>query len=172
MAVRDRKTPCLDLLRHTRDGGVGIIEDLDRLSCRAMDQGLRRAERYSYREDDGLILEVHHHGGQQIDYLIRPRNLSNTGIGFIHGGFLHQGTPCVVILKTIAPGRMRVAARVARCRHVEGKIHEVGLEFVEPIDLGQILLPDQLHAEAVGGEEAAFAEAAVSVQLTGPAEQE
>ncbi len=168
MAVRERKTPCLDLLRHTRDGGVGVIEDLDRASGRAMDQGLRRMERYSYREDDGLVLEVHHHGGQQIDYLIRPRNLSATGIGFIHGGFLHQGTQCVVVLKTVAPGQMRVPARVARCRHVEGKIHEVGLEFIEPIDLGQVLLPDQMHTESAGNDFACAA--AVSVQLTGPAD--
>lgn len=100
----------------------------------------RREDRRRYQPPQGIVLEVEHPGGSRARLLVRPRNISRGGVGFLHGGFLHDRSPCRVYLWLSDGGVFRVAAHVAHCRHVSGKIHEVGLKFATSVDLSRLPL--------------------------------
>jgi hypothetical protein len=89
----------------------------------------RREPRFPYRLDSSVLVEVMHPGGSRVRYLVRPRNLSRSGLGFLHGNFIYTGTRCVVMLMTHDGAAVPCTARVVRCRHIQGKVHGVGIKF-------------------------------------------
>lgn len=93
----------------------------------------RREKRWSYRAAD-LALMVEHPGGGIGRFLVCSRNLSAGGIGFIHGGFLHPGTECRLLLRRHDGSPMALAGQIAHCRHLSGRHHEIGIQFSEKID--------------------------------------
>ncbi len=70
-------------------------------------------------------------------YLVHTRNISKSGVAFLHGGYLHGGTRITIQLITTRGSWSDVEGEVVRCRFVEGRIHEVGARFerhVHPSD--------------------------------------
>lgn len=98
----------------------------------------RQDPRLAYRAG-GLIVQMHHPGGSCVNYLVRPRNLSTSGMGFLHGAFCYSGTPCHLTLHDAQQKRRRLKGRVVRCQLIEGLIHEVGVQFDEPIEIEQFV---------------------------------
>lgn len=110
---------------------------LSRLDASARPAGIdresRREKRWSYRASD-IALIVQHPGGGAGRFLVCSRNLSAGGIGFIHGGFLHPGSECSLLLRRHDGSPMALAGQVAHCRHLTGRYHEIGIQFSEKID--------------------------------------
>jgi len=110
---------------------------LTRLDASARSSGggreSRREKRWSYRASD-IALIVQHPGGGVGRFLVCSRNLSAGGIGFIHGGFLHVGSECSLLLRRHDGSPMPLAGQVAHCRHLSGRHHEIGIQFGEKID--------------------------------------
>jgi CheY-like chemotaxis protein len=96
---------------------------------------LRDNDRLPYRSQAGLVLKLYHPGGSVIDYLVRPRNISRHGLGFLHGSYLHVDSRCQVNLRTKSGELLSMSGRVCRCRHVQGRVHEVGMRFDQPVDV-------------------------------------
>lgn len=95
-------------------------------------------ERLAFRHRDiGLVVE--HPGGGVGSYYICTRNLTSEGVGVVHGGYLHRGTRCKVLLPTIWGGEEPIRGRVSWCRLLSGMIHEAGIHFDSPIDLWRFL---------------------------------
>ena len=71
----------------------------------------------------------------------RCRNVSKTGISFLHGSYVYPNTSCAFILG--APGRkgLPIDATIVHCRYVEDGVYEVGARFNGPIDLSALLPP-------------------------------
>ncbi len=67
--------------------------------------------------------------GEAVPFLVPTRNISEGGLSYLHGGFVHIGTRCLVQLVTSHGTWNNVIGTVARCRHVGTGLHEVGLEF-------------------------------------------
>ncbi len=61
------------------------------------------------------------------------RNISSQGISLLHCAYLQPGCLCGVLL----PGKEKrvVSGKVVRCEHRTGMMHEIGIQFSEPIDL-------------------------------------
>ena len=118
----------LELLKRMRE---------EEAAHRATDRRVER--RVEYRINGGLILQVRHPGGSVANYLIHTRNISRHGMGFLHGSFMYSGTPCVVTLRRADNSITTVQGEVRRCRLVTGKIHEVGIHFQTPIDVGDFI---------------------------------
>lgn len=72
-------------------------------------------------------------------YLVYTRNISRGGIGLIHGMFLHAGTGVVVMLRTRDGACVAISGLVRWCNHLHGRLHEVGVQFEQPIDLDRFL---------------------------------
>lgn len=89
------------------------------------------------------ILRVTKSDGASATYTVRSCNLSNGGMGFVHDRELPVGAACTVALEQSGYGGRVVGATVAWSRPVEGVegVHEVGLQFTQPIDAEAILPP-------------------------------
>ena len=97
---------------------------------------LRGHDRLQYQVKDGLRCTLQHPGGGSDTFLIRPHNVSKSGIGLIHGSFVYAGTRCAIEL-AMPSGKLKwVAGVVARCNHITGKIHDLGIRFDEELNPG------------------------------------
>ncbi len=90
-------------------------------------------QRFEYRHRD-IGLKVEHLGGGSSQLLVSGRNLSSGGVGFLHGAFLHPGSICQLELVTASGQVEHIAGKVVSCRHVEGTVHEVGVQFEQRLD--------------------------------------
>ncbi len=69
-------------------------------------------------------------GGEESPYLnVTPRDISSSGLGFFHVAYVHPGTAVQMIMKNRASDAVCIKGVVARCRHVSGRLHEVGVTF-------------------------------------------
>jgi len=68
------------------------------------------------------------------------RNISTSGMSLLAPRYLARGEAVEVALRGAGPASLHVAGLVAFCRHVEGDIHEIGIQFTaranEPIFAG------------------------------------
>jgi DNA-binding response OmpR family regulator len=124
-------------------------ELLDRLDARttAADLENRVRERFEFRVAD-IPLTIEHPDGGTSHFLTLGRNISRSGIGLLHGGFVHRGSGCEILLDQIDGSPITVRGEVRHCRLVAGSCHEIGVHFHEEID------PSRLRgsAESLGAE--------------------
>ena len=131
--------PAVDTLRISDRQADALLAGLDDQPS-ARRGNAREDERLVFRERGRLIVRILHLGGSIANYLVKARNISRSGIAFLHGSYLYDGTPCTINLPTTDGGYLAIDGRVVRCRHVSGNIHEVGLWFDAPISLQRLLV--------------------------------
>lgn len=73
--------------------------------------------------------------GSETRYLAPVTQFGSTMMSFLIRLMLHPGTLCVVHLRTPEGERFDISGKTSSCRHVEGVVHEIDLEFDAPIDL-------------------------------------
>ena len=88
-----------------------------------------------------MALRVQHPGGTATSHLVRSRNLSCGGVGFLHGQFLYPKTVCFIVLPTRWGENVILPGKVSWCRHVGGRSHEVGVCFDQVIQIDEFLDP-------------------------------
>lgn len=129
----------IDSLRMSARQHADILNELDSRRASPNDNDRRIEQRLRFSQQALLFVQIRHPGGTAGNYLVRTRNLSRTGIGFLHGGFVYNGTSCTVALRTTDKTIVAIEGKVVRCNHVRGHIHEIGVHFDKPIRLGQFL---------------------------------
>ena len=77
--------------------------------------------------------------GRAARFIVRGRNISATGLGFLHGQFLYKNTSCEIILINREQQGFKLRGRVVRCRFVEKNVHEIGIRFDQAVDIQPIL---------------------------------
>jgi CheY-like chemotaxis protein len=100
----------------------------------------RGAQRHRLTHQPNIVIAVCQSDGTLVRYAVIARNLSETGAAFMHGAYLHHGTDCVVTIQSNDGKWANVIGRVARCNHVGGKVHEVGVAFGKPINPARFTL--------------------------------
>jgi hypothetical protein len=131
----------VDTLRISKSEWRAILTQLERDAQDPTGRDKRRDQRKRYRAMMTLLIKMLHPGGTRITYLVRTRNLSNTGLGFLHGGYLHSGTRCTLALTALDGTPCPISGKIVRCRHLQGKVHEVGIRFERPINLEEYTTP-------------------------------
>jgi hypothetical protein len=138
-----------NLVRLTDSERDRLLDRLDRGASRKprVAQGAaierRKHPRLEYREAD-VPLVVEHPGGGGAWLLVCARNLSAGGMAFIHGGFLHVGSRCRLMLHRLNGKRELIGGEIVNCRHVEGALHEFSVRFdhkIEPSEFVAELKP-------------------------------
>jgi len=81
-------------------------------------------------------------------YLAVPFDISSSGMGLLHGRYIHPGSRCRVMLRRRDGEACALVARVVRCSLLRGRAHEVGLLFEEPVDPAGFVELDELVSEA------------------------
>lgn len=103
----------------------------------------RQSARLAYSEVS-VPVDVAQPGGGQTRIVVACRNLSQTGIAFLHSAYLHVGTKTTVTLRHRERGESRVPGTVVRCRHVMRHIHEVGVRFDQTVNVRDFVQIDSL----------------------------
>lgn len=117
-----------------------ILDELQAQSKTArFEEDHRIAQRYEMPSQLSVKLAIKHPGGTLRHVLVRARNISDTGIGIIYSGFIHNDTPCEIEICDGDSPLLTVPAVVARCRYLTNSVHEIGLRFGSPIESQSII---------------------------------
>jgi CheY-like chemotaxis protein len=108
----------------------------------------RQHARLEYRALD-IAVSVTHPGGSRSRLLVCSRNLSAGGIAFLHGGFLHPGTECSMVLIRRDGTPLAVMGNVRHCRHLQGSVYEIGIQFNREIDPTAVIIPSDLDDKVI-----------------------
>jgi len=132
-----------DSVKLTRKEYQALIAQIDRLTAptkRHTTHNNRRGQtRYIYNPDAKLICQLAREEGPAVQIVVRCRNISVGGLGFLHGSYVHPGTGCVLTLISAFKQGYRIHGTIVRCRHLTKNIHEVGVQFEAPIDLEKMV---------------------------------
>jgi len=115
------------------------MEELDRRALGHSGAEMRQEERVPYRMSRGLVVTLEHPGGSVANYLVRPRNLSPRGVGFLHGNFVHVGSRCKLHLLRLDGTPQVISGAVVRCQHVTGLVHEIGVRLGQAIAMDEFI---------------------------------
>jgi len=116
-----------------------IAEILDKLDARSKegdgDSGTgQHAPWFRYRIK-ALVVHMQQPGfSTPVPFLVPSRSIGAGGVAFLHGGFVHPGTRCLVQLITSYGTWNNANGVVEECQLVEGGIHEVQVKFDQPVD--------------------------------------
>lgn len=77
---------------------------------------------------------VKHADGSVAAMTVACRNISRGGVGLLHAAYMHVGTPCSIFLPRAGRADTCVPGVVVQCRHVGGRVHEIGVRFDESIE--------------------------------------
>jgi len=125
-----------------------LHEGLDRYRSAEFDRENRFNERFAYRASQPVCVRIEHPGGSSVDYLVEPRDLSCTGLGFLHGAFIHPGSVCHVTLTDCEGKTMLVRGTVRRCQYLEGRLHVIGVEFKDKVNVSMFDVQAYSNEEA------------------------
>jgi len=98
----------------------------------------RRSERHRHRCDAGIVIAFDAGDGPDQEFLVHPRNISESGIGLLHEAYVYPETRCRVLLPATPDEIVEVSGTVVDCRHVHARLHEIGVHFDYPVDLDEI----------------------------------
>lgn len=88
-------------------------------------------------------LRIQHPAGNTTTHMVRTRNISCGGLGFVHGAFLYDNTKLHIALQTRMGEGVALAGKVVWSRHIEGQSHEIGVRFAQPIDITEFIEPEE-----------------------------
>jgi len=124
----------IDTLRITDAERDHLLDTLEKLAAESqITKNVRAHDRVSFSIKPFPVTFLHP-GGVETRCLVTARNLSVGGLGFLHGGFLYQGTLCEMQVPTIYGDHRTLRGSVRSCRHVSGNIHDIGVQFDDAID--------------------------------------
>ncbi len=122
-----------------RDAKELYLNQLDQRSCESSESDRRRHSRRRLRADEGIEVMFDAFDGQPATTRARPRNLSRSGIAFLHEAYIYPETPCTVVLLSQTFQLVEVSGKVVGCRHVSGTLHEIAVAFDREIDPDEFL---------------------------------
>jgi hypothetical protein len=99
----------------------------------------RRDARLPIQTEAVMICRTNPGAAGSSQFAVKCRNISRSGLSFLHGFYLHSDTPCEIILINHRREGFKLVGQVVRCRHLRENVHEVGLRFDEPMDICEVL---------------------------------
>jgi hypothetical protein len=137
----DGSSQLIDTLRLTDEQWQNLSEKIDRDDANST--GLRVHARVIYRKLSQIAVAIQQPNGEWSKYVVRSRNLSPGGIGFIHGSFIHVGSLCRVILKDTNSKVVCLDGTIKHCGLIESTAHDIGVQFNKEIDLQDFIKPGE-----------------------------
>jgi len=133
MAGRASANQAIDVLRMNERDRETLTRELNSGRREVKGSDLRENQRVAYELAHGVVMELQQPGGNTSRYMVQPRDISCTGLGFLHGSFVYTDSVCTCELVTIDGSQMPIRGKIVRCRHVKGRVHEVGVHFDDPL---------------------------------------
>lgn len=120
------KDNIIDSVRLTAHECTALLDALDKATGVEGGSTKRGTKRWRFR--NRILTSIKQNVLAQSFY-VSPRNLSSGGIAFLHGGYVHPGSPVAVVLRDKFDGVKIFRGRTTRCTHVKGRLHEVAVQF-------------------------------------------
>jgi len=139
MGTLDRPTNGVRLSRAEIESLLNQLDTSD-TEC-DKDRSKRTSERHVFRHHQcklGLVKDYQGVAQAKVFY-VTFRNLSEGGICCLYNGFIHESARCFVELPKVSGGQVRVNGTVRRCQYVADGMHEVGIQFDEPIVIDEYI---------------------------------
>ncbi len=134
--MADRKI--VQTLRQSAEELRAIDAELDAVTADSGASAKRHLKRWKFPAGVAIVSIADEHGNRT-DFVVSPRNISGSGFGALHGGFLHPGMSCCVGLRRLDGSVAVIKGSIARCRHIKGNLHEIGIRFEESISPGKFM---------------------------------
>jgi CheY-like chemotaxis protein len=128
----------------TKSELVALLDSCERESAVPPHAERRKHTRGCRRMCDA-ILEIEHIGGGSSVINCGTRNISTRGISLITNVFVHPNSVLTVTLRRNDGEEEIISSHAAHCRHLEAKIHEVGVHFSRKINPLFFLLADDTN---------------------------
>lgn len=123
-----------------------IAADLNRANNLSAARSKRKLKRWNLQQQK-VILTIVHPNDTKTHGVAMPRNISQKGAAVLYGCFVHPGSNCFLSLRCVDGSTQSVGAKVMHCRHIKGRLHDLGLAFesaVNPRDFFIVLGNDYL----------------------------
>lgn len=117
-----------------------LLARLDAGTGQAVD---REYARFPFRRD-AVPVRVEQPGGRAAVMHVVCRNISRTGLSFLHCAYVHADQRCAIGLVTLDRQAVRLPGTIVRCTHRFDSVHEVGVRFDEPVDVRRFLASNPL----------------------------
>ncbi|MDX2116192.1 MAG: response regulator [Planctomycetota bacterium] len=122
--------PVNDTIRLSQHELDAILAEMNR-SSGGKGASKRASRRWTLQSQKGVLTLVDGNGNK-VHHQVTPRNISKTGLSVLFGGFLHPGAKCLVALRAVNGSARVLSGSVVQCRHVRGRLHELGIALSEP----------------------------------------
>lgn len=133
----------VDALRISDAEWYACVQEMDLRSMQRRGINEKRQQpRKPYRNIAKIILSVRSYDGLQQQFKVRAYDLSQTGLGFLHGAYVYEGSHVDLLMQHHINGMTRIPATIINCVHVKKRVHQVGARFDEPIDLEDFLMSE------------------------------
>lgn len=126
MAVTEQQFGRLGLTDEQLDS---LLNELDRACQDAVVNEHRRSVRKPFRSVNVRVSILDKALAEIIAFKVPTRNISLHGLAFLHHHMLQIGQALRIQIPFSKGYTVELLARVARCRHISGMIHEIGVEF-------------------------------------------
>jgi CheY-like chemotaxis protein len=93
-------------------------------------------------------LDILQKDGSAPSVLVATRNLSAGGLSILHSAYAHQDAEVIIHLPDLTGQVVPLRGVVRMCRHVQGVIHEVGVQLAEQIDPRRFIRLDDQDTRA------------------------
>lgn len=107
-----------------------LLERLALHDAVSLERAGREQKRLKVPSNISIEVVLTHPGGGEVHVRAVVKDVSKTGLGMLYGGFLHHGTR--VAVRFVGEDRSALivqGARVVRCVHVQGPVHDIGIRF-------------------------------------------
>lgn len=111
-----------------------LLDTVDRQFVPEEIEELRRGNRLKFRSSRVVVHTLNENRDVQKTLRVATRNLSASGMSFLHGQMMPPGQAVLIELPLNGDDTRCILARVAHCRHLRGMVHEIGLEFQRFVD--------------------------------------
>ena len=108
-----------------------IIDELDHADG-GVDLGRRDVRRFRFHAK-GAVIHLLARGAPPKAFVAHTRTISDTGLNFLHGAFIHSRSKCIVSIKTLNGMWRNIGAEIVRSDYVTNGVHDVAVRFLEEI---------------------------------------
>ena len=136
-----QRSQVIDSLRMSAEDIRSLVDNLEKEAEDYAGHNKRADVRFALGDCGAVIVQFEHPGGTTQNYATRPRNISNGGVAVLHGTYVHEGTRSTLLMRDRENAVKPIAGRVAFCRLIAGRIHEVGIRFEQKIDVDRFIEP-------------------------------
>jgi PilZ domain len=98
------------------------------------DENQRQSPRLPAHEEARCMIRLGHPSSKHGTYLVKLRNISDTGVGFISAEPFEPKTRCTVALQDAQGQGLVCAASVVWSRQIDEGLEAVGIRFDQPIN--------------------------------------